>query len=150
MELNWISFKWLCNLNQVNMLHFNYTSEAYHTHFYFEPKWSHNGNYNMINLEFICGVWICKFKLQIPHLNWNTFHIRSHTLSFNLQPCDCALYLYWSLCLHCLLSNRRATGIRGHPLRWRPRYRNLVSKASSPPFDHVDKNPFPSLSLMHD
>src|ERR1043165_3492977 len=28
------SIQMLCNLNLVNMLHFNYTSEAYHTHFY--------------------------------------------------------------------------------------------------------------------
>src|ERR1041385_7120250 len=114
MELNQIQFKSLCNLDHGNMLYFNHTSEAYHTHFkmiQIDQTMSHetwislNSNWSL-NLHFKCN---------ILHLNGIASHIKAYTSSFILQPCVCALYLYCFLV--CCLSSRGGTGTGGCPLR---------------------------------
>src|SRR3954469_15292722 len=94
-----------------------------------------------IHLQFICNILL---------LNGITHTSVTHTSSFNL-PLMCLSIAFIFIATSCFVCpDRRATGTGGHPLRSRYCYRNPVSKASNPPFDHVDKNPFPSLSLMHE
>src|SRR4051812_2342119 len=85
--------------------------------------------------------------LQIPHLSGIASHIKAYTSSFNLHPCDCALYL---LCyLVCCLSSRGGTGTGGSPFVEDPEPEPR-QQGKQTPIDHVDKIPIPShVSLMH-
>ena len=96
----------------------------------FEYIWSLNLNSFSNQLQLKCD------KLKLDHI-----------ITINIIMClSIAFYLSWLLCL----IDRSATGFGGHPLRWRPRYRISSARQAAPPFDHVDKIPFPSLSLMHE
>ena len=103
---------------------------------------------NIVKFEFICGFWICKFNCNYHiwmECSTHQYHEHHH---IQLIMCLCIVpYVDHFVCIVC--SDRSGAGTRDHPLRWRPRYRNLVSKASSPPpIDHVDKIPF-SLSFPY-
>ena len=81
----------------------------------FEYIWSLNLNSLSNQLQLKCD------KLKLNHIN-----------TINIIMCLCIVpYVDHFVCIVC--SNRGGAGTRDHPLRWRPRYRNLVSKASSPP-----------------
>src|ERR1041385_36709 len=86
-------------------------------------------------------------QLQIPHLSGIASHIKAYTSSFNLQPCDCALYFFCYLAVVCRVeveSEQEAAPFVEDP---EPEPRQ---QGKQTPIDHVDKIPLPShVSLMH-
>src|SRR3954465_6042548 len=83
MELNQIHFKYFCNLNHGNMLHFNHTSEAYHTHLKMiqnDQTISHT-TWLMLNsnVEFEFA-----FQMQYTPLKWNC--LTHQNLYIKFQP----------------------------------------------------------------
>ena len=87
-----------------------------------------------------------QMTLQLTSFKWNCQHIV--TMNITLQCWSCALALHYIYPLFDCLLDRRATGIGGHPLHWRYCYRTSSARKATPPFDHVDKNPFPSQSRL--
>ena len=93
------------------------------------------------NLEWICK-WLCNAlilngianTLQPWTSHYNLYHVFVH---FNyVDP------------LIAMLSNRSGAGTRGHPLRWRHRYRTSSARQVTPPLIMSIKTHFP-LSLAY-
>ena len=84
--------------------------------------------------------------LQYTYFNWNHSHISVTYIKF--QPSTHVLVhctYYASMFVICRIEvepESEATPSFKTPIL------NLVSKASNPPFDHVDKNPIPSQSRL--
>ena len=67
--------------------------------------------------------------------------------SFNLQPCDCSCIYFSTLFVVCRIEvepEQEAAPFVEDP---EP---EPCQQGKQPPIDHVDKNPFPSHSLLHD
>ena len=98
------------------LTHLNWVNSAKHPY----------GFISNSNLKHICK-WLCNWLLLngIANTLWpwtshyNVDHVLEHCITF--MPC-----------LFCLL-DRRATGIGGHPLRWRYRYRTSSARQAAPP-----------------
>ena len=115
----------LCNANLITC-----KSEAYHTHNNMvyhnqtlaNATWGNLNNIWSLNLNSLSNQLQLKCdKLKLNHIN-----------TINIIMCLCIIpYVAHFVCIVC--SDRGEAETRDHPLRWRPRYRNLVSEASSPP-----------------
>src|SRR4051812_5896613 len=91
-----------------------------------------------VEFEFANSFANTKFKLELLHTSKHIHQVS--TFNHVLEHCTYFVPLI-VVCRYRWNQNRKAPPSLKTPIP------NLVSKASSPPFDHVDKNPFPSLSL---
>ena len=133
MELNQIQFNCNSNLNNWNAKMITYTSEAFHTHDHLDYKIQILANATWYNLNYIWSLNLNSFsnQLQLTWCKWNLDHLNAiHIIwQHNHVLEHCNLFMLWLLCL---LSNRRATGIGGHPLRWRHFYRISSARQATP------------------
>ena len=92
------------------------------------------------NLRYICK-WLCNWLLLNGTANtlwpWTSHYNIDHVLE------HCIIFIPWLLCL----LDRRATGIGGHPLRWRHRYRTSSARQATPPLIMSIKTQFPLFLL---